>query len=56
MDKKQAEQLVRQILAGLNAPLARHQEMQKLVDVLVMPALAPTRAPETASAPVKEGK
>jgi hypothetical protein len=34
MTKEQAEQLIRQMLAQINLPLAKHQELQAAVTVL----------------------
>jgi len=39
MTKQQAEEIIRQVLAGLSVPLAKHQELQKLMDVIVAQTL-----------------
>jgi len=37
MDKKQAEQLIRQVLSNVKATIAEHNAIQKAVDVLCSP-------------------
>lgn len=37
MNKEQAEKTIRQILAGLSLPMQKHQELQAIMDLLVMP-------------------
>ena len=41
MNKQQAEQLLRSVLAQINLPLQKHQELQQAVDVLRGPIELP---------------